>query len=56
MIDELLKKLKVLNDERFMLAMDDHWATDDYIEDRRLIEEIKKVKKQLKELGYEDEV
>ena len=54
-MQELLEKLDELETRRFMLQMADHWTHEDYLYDDRLYEEIRKVKEQLKALGWEGE-
>ena len=55
MKDELLKKLDKLESQEFMLQMCDHWTQADYDTDRKLCDQIKSIKQELKDkYGWEE--
>ena len=47
--EEMKDKLEDLKAQRFMLAMNDHWSTDDYEKDRELTKQIKELREQLEQ-------
>lgn len=50
---ELLEKLDALETAEFMHKMKDRWNSDDFEYSRKLANEIRELKEQLKALGWE---
>lgn len=49
-IRELDERLQKLEEQEFYLQMKDRWNAEDYETDRKMNEEIRKIKEELKEL------
>lgn len=49
-IEELKEKLEKLKLEEFYLQQNDHWTSEDFKKDDELLEEIRKLEKEIEEL------
>ena len=45
--EEIIKRIRVLNDRRFLLAMKDHWTREDFDKDREMSNEIFELERSL---------
>ena len=52
-MEELLKKLESLEENEFYHKMKDHWTANDFIIAGNYAREIRKVKEELKALGWQ---
>ncbi len=50
-MDEITKRIEVLENRRFMLAMKDHWSRADYELDDELLVELIALRKQKEEMA-----
>lgn len=48
--EELKAKIAEYEKDAFLLAMKDHWSSDDFVRDRQIFDKIQELKKQLKEM------